>query len=315
MNKQEVINKILNQRYFYMGIAMMLVILYHCYCAIPTLPVFPIFSKGYIGVDLFLFFSGLGLSYSYNSKSLKVFYLNRFTRILPLYWIWAIVHLCVICIQIHSFPTITDIFGIFTTLSYYGIGAIRSNWYLSALLFFYLFFPLLFKVVSKWQWYALFAIIGISAILLSYFHFNWYHDAFIGRFYIFCLGIYLYNVQNKIRIIDYIFISTFVMIGLISLSDYKFQFWGIACVCPVFIILLSLLPNSITQCRFINLCGQYSLEIFIANCWTMLLMGILHLDPLSSCIIYFISNTIFAFTLIILNRKIHQLINKKHNCL
>lgn len=290
-----------------MGIAILLVVLYHYYCAIPTLPIFQLFSKGYIGVDLFLFFSGLGLSYSYNSKPIKVFFQNRFTRILPLYSIWAIVYLCVVCIQMHTIPTITDVFGLFTTLSYYGIGAIRSNWYLSALLFFYLFFPLLFKFVSRWKWYALFVILGISATLLYYFHFNWYHDAFIGRFYIFCLGIYFYNIQNRVRKVDYIFIFFIILIGIISLSYFKFQFWGIACVCPALIILLSLLPNSITKCHFIVLCGQYSLEIFIANCWTMLLMGMIQVDSLSSCIVYFISNVIFTFMLIIINKQSHRL--------
>ncbi|WP_157257573.1 acyltransferase family protein [Dysgonomonas macrotermitis] len=306
MNKQKIINKILNQRYFYMGIAMLLVVLYHCYCAIPTLPIFPIFSKGYIGVDLFLFFSGLGLSYSYNNKTLKMFLQNRFTRILPLYWIWAIVHLCVVCVQTHTFPTIIDVFGLFTTLSYYGIGAIRSNWYLSALLFFYLFFPLLFKIINKWKWYALFVIAFISAAFLYYFHFSWYHDAFIGRFYIFCLGIYVYSIKDKIRIIDCVFTLLLVIVGIISLSSSKFQFWGISCICPAVIILLSLLPDSITKWRPIILCGQYSLEIFIANCWTMLLMGIVRIDPLSSCIIYFLSNVVFALVLIAINKNIQK---------
>lgn len=307
MNQQKIINNILNQRYFYMGIAMLLVVLYHYYCAIPALPIFSMFSRGYIGVDLFLFFSGLGLSYSYNSKPLKVFFNNRFTRISPLYWIWAIVHLCVICIQTHSIPNLIDIFGLFSTLSYYGVGAIRSNWYLSALLFFYLSFPLLYKIISRGKWYALFVIASISAILLYFFNFNWYHDAFIGRFYIFCLGIYLYSIKNKIKTVDCVFILFIALIGLISLTFSKFQFWGISCISPVIIIVLSLFPNSVMKYKPIVLCGQYSLEIFIANCWTMLLMGLLHLDLLSSSIVYFISNAVFAFVLIVINKQLHRL--------
>lgn len=285
-----------------MGIAMILVILYHCFCAIPSLTILSIFSKGYIGVDIFLFFSGLGLSYSHNSKPLKIFFKNRFTRILPLYWVWAAVHLCVVCVQKHTYPTIIDIFGLGTTLSYYGVGAIRSNWYLSALLFFYLTFPILFKVIHKWKWYALFVIAGVSATLLYYFHFNWYHDAFIGRFYIFCLGIHTYNIKDRIGVSDYLLIILLSIAGVYALSFSKFQFWGTACVCPSFITLLAFLPSCVSRWRPIVLCGQYSLEIFIANCWTMLLMGLIELTPLYSVSIYFLSNTLFSIVLIVLNK-------------
>lgn len=304
MNQQQVINKILRQRYFFMGIAMLMVVFYHCFVAIPTLPFVSFFSRGYIGVDIFLFFSGLGLCYSFNSKPIKVFFKDRFKRILPLYWIWAIVHLFVLSFQSQEFPKIIDVFGLMTTLSYYGIGAIRSNWYLSSLLFFYLSFPLLYTSVIKWRWVALVPIAGVTAIMLHHYNFNWYHSTFVGRFYIFSFGIYFYHLQKKIRLADYVLIFSLVIIGIISLSRYKFQYWGTSCICPALIVLLSLLPNGVTKSRHIAFFGQYSLEIFVANCWTMLLMGVIHFNPIISCVIYFLSNTVFAILLIFINKRL-----------
>lgn len=143
---------ILNHRFFFMGIAILMVILYHIYCVFSDISVLRLFRRGYIGVDIFFFFSGLGLCFSYLRNPLLLFYKNRLLRIMPLYWIWAFIHVIVIYIDTKSYPTLLDLFGIGTTLSYYGIGSIRSNWYLSALLFLYLLFPILFYFIKQKGW-------------------------------------------------------------------------------------------------------------------------------------------------------------------
>lgn len=73
-------------RFVYYGIAILLVVLYHLYCRTGLGIVAP-FSKGAIGVDIFLFFSGYGLCYSYEKNSLKEYYWRRFKRILPIFWV------------------------------------------------------------------------------------------------------------------------------------------------------------------------------------------------------------------------------------
>lgn len=161
--------KLLNNRFYFMGIAMIFVVLYHCYCSIKEFDFLFLFSKGYIGVDIFFFFSGLGLSFSYLKNDLSRFYKNRFLRIMPLYWVWAIIHVVVLYFYKSklSIPSTLDIFGIATTLSYYGIGSIRSNWYLSASICFYLLFPLLFTIIKKMGLWGITSVIFLSLLLFS----------------------------------------------------------------------------------------------------------------------------------------------------
>ena len=73
-------------RFIYYGIAILLVVLYQLHCYTKLGIVAP-FSQGAIGVDIFLFFSGYGLCFSYEKNSLKEFYWRRFKRIIPLFWI------------------------------------------------------------------------------------------------------------------------------------------------------------------------------------------------------------------------------------
>ena len=87
-NKKEADDKtmlelILSNRSFLMGVAMIMVIVYHLFCWVYN-PI-GIFNIGYIGVDVFLFLSGLGLSYSYEKNSIVHFYKNRIKRIYPIY--------------------------------------------------------------------------------------------------------------------------------------------------------------------------------------------------------------------------------------
>lgn len=312
-------SKILNNRPFFTGIAIILVVLYHYYCAASNVHLLSIFKRGYIGVDIFFFFSGLGLGYSYNRNSMAQFYKNRLWRIMPLYWIWAIVHLIAVGIQNNITPSFLDVFGIFTTLSYYGIGSIRSNWYLSAILLLYVAYPMLYTLTKKYKWIFLLLTIGLTFLIVYKTQLNWYHNVFIGRFYIFLLGIYVYQAINDNAhkmLFDLVAIAAIAVLGFVSLFSHShpFDYWGTCCFCPVVIGLICMLPAKILNSKIVTFCGKYSLEIFIGNCWTMLLMTTLsnhNIETVSKSLAYFVSNALFAMVLIYANKAIQTLI-KKH---
>ena len=60
-----------------MGIAMLMVLLYHLKGTW--------FYPGFLGVDIFLFLSAYGLSRSYKTNTLGIFYKRRLNRVVPLY--------------------------------------------------------------------------------------------------------------------------------------------------------------------------------------------------------------------------------------
>lgn len=63
-----------DHRSFGMGVAIVLVILYHLVCVGFGSPIFmKPFALGYIGVDIFMFWSALGLCYSYKKTNCLFF--------------------------------------------------------------------------------------------------------------------------------------------------------------------------------------------------------------------------------------------------
>ncbi len=139
----------LTDRQVYMGFAILLVVVYHIVGRfhIHGYGIAHVLGKGYVGVDIFLFLSGLGLCYSCTKNSLSQFYKNRFIRIIPLFVIVATIHSIVYQVTEGNL-SIWGYFCNITTLSYYGIGGHYVNWFISALLIFYIFFPLVFKNIK-----------------------------------------------------------------------------------------------------------------------------------------------------------------------
>ena len=140
--KSSIIQKmILTHRQTYMGLAILMVVAYHASGRYGL--AIPLIGRGYAGVDIFLFFSAVGLCFSYTKNSLSQFYKNRFIRIFPLFALLAIVRSVFNEVQMDFWDYICNL----TTLSYYGLGGCFVDWYLCALLLLYLLFPILFKNV------------------------------------------------------------------------------------------------------------------------------------------------------------------------
>ena len=73
-----------------MGLAMVLVFLYHAQSKklgfMPTGVWGTVWDRFNLGVDAFLFLSAFGLCFSLRKNDLKTFYFNRFKRIIPTWW-------------------------------------------------------------------------------------------------------------------------------------------------------------------------------------------------------------------------------------
>lgn len=140
---------ILNNRNYLMGIAMLLVILYHFTCWIGFRRLLLPFNWGFIGVDIFLFLSAIGLGFSASKHTYTIFLRRRIIRIMPLYIFAAIVDSILFHFTHNETLSLWDWFCNITSLSYYGIGGYVRDWYLSSLLLLYIAFPVLFYFVNK----------------------------------------------------------------------------------------------------------------------------------------------------------------------
>ncbi|MEI7609645.1 MAG: acyltransferase family protein, partial [Rhodospirillaceae bacterium] len=65
------------------GLAIFLVLIFHCTCALRL----PNLSLGHSGVDIFLVLSGFGLSWGLREESGRRFLARRLAAIVPRYWL------------------------------------------------------------------------------------------------------------------------------------------------------------------------------------------------------------------------------------
>ena len=155
------------------------------------------YTKGKLccNVDIFLFLSAFGLSYSYKENSLSHFYKNRLIRIFPLFVIAQIVCTLLVQYQTRQSASLIDWISNLSSFSYYGIGGTTFNWYISFILLLYILFPLLHLLIKKLGIYAL---LLASILIFVIFHNNqleWQYDCALSRLSMFLYGIYF--VMNK----------------------------------------------------------------------------------------------------------------------
>lgn len=136
INEETILNAIIANRSFLMGVAMIMVIVYHIFCWVYN-PIGPL-NIGYVGVDIFLFLSGLGLSCSYEKNSITQFYKNRIKRIYPIYIISVLTTYLIFNSNWSNF----DLFANIVTIGLYTKGGVyRYDWYLESLFTLYILFP------------------------------------------------------------------------------------------------------------------------------------------------------------------------------
>ena len=125
-----------------MGAACVWVMIFHGFFKWPEMlkPVETFFSWGNAGVEIFLIVSGIGLFYSYTGHSGNVwqFYARRYTRILIPYLLLGIPYYLWYC-QMYE----KDFWRCLTQVAFFEEG-LRTTWYVTAIAFFYLIFPLIY---------------------------------------------------------------------------------------------------------------------------------------------------------------------------
>ena len=265
-----------------MGMAMLMILAFHLSRGYDVFLFKSIFSRGFYGVDIFLFFSALGCSFSYNRNKLSKFYCNRAKRVLPLFYVLVCFRL-LWALSSGDNLNMSDVLATITGFSYFKIfGGYWIDWYLCALLLLYGTFPLFFNYVRKYELGGVIFISVLSTILLLLVPMPWEHSCLLGRLTIFALGIMYYVRDGNITDTDMKIIRWLTAYGLFLLSvdlllpNNRTRFLAPAFVAPLMIWLLAKLYEKLeTRCSGILSCveflGKHSLEIYVANCMSMVI--------------------------------------------
>lgn len=202
-----------------MGIAMVLVVLFHQPFENEGI-LWEIFHRyGYWGADMFLFISGMGIVNSLGTHTIRRFYLNRCWRILPA------------CVINGAVVTILHI------MSKDGIDSLRfpiwfyltsmTYWYITAIIVYYALAPFFFFYLKKIGWLfvvlstllALLYIYKIYQFLIPFFFtYRWYVEMVVGHIPVFILGMYIgiNDVKSKS---SFLILSTLAFITAVIVTE------------------------------------------------------------------------------------------------
>lgn len=263
-------------RFFFMGIAILWVVGYHLYLAEADfydahLKLFRnIFKYGYVGVDIFMFFSAYGLCHSYVNSTLRAFYWKRFVRIIPIYLMFEVVkwamtgHEDVGQWLYYRAMEVSSLMVIQTPLT--CPKAISLGWFVPAIINLYIIFPLLFKLVA-WIYRKNLAI-QVAFVVAVFFggHFLWgyIHGLYISRVPIIIVGIFTYFYLK-----DKAYAPLFLLYGLFASLNFFIDRDNLRLSCVVPLILYAVSMVGVTRKGFVssglNKVGELSFEVFLAH--------------------------------------------------
>lgn len=310
MYMEKILRSINNDRFYYYGIAIVFVVFYHLQVSYEYMFLLP-FNYGYIGVDIFLFFSGYGLCYSYHKKSLNEFYLSRIKRILPVYLLYALGKTFLYQF-IMGEVTLWDWFCNLTTLSYYGLGGFFIDWYLTTLLVLYIAFPLFYAYINKTKWIGWGGVILVVGYFIYRYEMDWQYAHIISRLPIFTLGILLYVYLKKLSCFYGVLMVCFlaVVFGIV-LGLYPYYIGAL--FCPFVILALYYIKVFLGKriCyEWVNFCGRKSVEIYVANAAVMISLTKIICNPIGIFFAYFLLNVLFSVGVILFNFKVQKILEK-----
>lgn len=231
-----------------------------------------IVTLGYSGVDIFLFLSGFGLTFSIAKNSKMDFYSHRIKRLLP-----SILGIWILYILVHvkqlSFLTIVA-----PLLQVYNGG----YWYLGFIIIAYFCFPYLFAISKKEKgWFVIILSLFVSFTLLLPFICQGNAVScnpkvcVVTRIPIFILGMVF--AMGKIDWLNSVSINMLLLVvGLISLCPYYLHdnlggnkhfttYYNIYIITPSIIYIYSKVINVVGGVKILRDIGIFSLEIYLVQ--------------------------------------------------
>ena len=240
-----------------MGIAMLIIILFHVDLARSDM-FFGLRRMGNLGVDMFLFLSGIGLWFSWmKTPSYRHFYFRRLIRIYPAWLIIACLYYLP-RLHVHAAASLVNLMGELGFHWNFCLHDELSFWYIPAIMMLYLFAPPYMELIRRHSVYRWLPVVMIMWCILVEWVTPIHHavghlEIFWSRVPIFFIGINMGEMVRQKRTIDgqgiWMLIIMFVMTSVSCFfleQERHGQF-------PLFVERMLYIPLTIT---FILICNR-----------------------------------------------------------
>lgn len=239
-----------------MGVAMLFIILFHV-----SLPRWDAFfglrRMGNVGVDMFLFLSGIGLWFSWvKNPSYMHFYIRRFLRIYPA---WLIIASLYYIPHFHgsSFKAWAYLIGEITFNIGFWLYDELNFWYIPAIMMLYLFAPPYMQLIRKHPVYRWLPVVMIMwCILVQYVtpihHAVGHLEIFWSRVPIFFIGINMGEMVRQKQTMDGASIWMIWLMFLMTLLSSIFLEQHLHGAFPLYVERMLYIPLTITTILLLN---------------------------------------------------------------
>ncbi len=276
------------------GFSILYIVLYHS-------EVWPIFGRGFIGVDVFLFLSAFGLCFSLEKHTVLNFYLRRLNRIYPLFVISNIFKWGIESwqgVKVGLWNTICDISGI----TFLGVGGTHLLWFIPSLMILYILTPPLHHIFSKFKNSAFYVIATLSLVVMMLFrNMDWHYACLVSRVPIFTLGLLYYIQKGDICKLSIPLLLCVFLQELAIANDLRFS--ASTFYAPVLLLVLCFIYDSLVReklNKLISWLGSKSLECFIGN--GMVTAFVIESGIIQRQIYYLLANIVWIGIFILINK-------------
>ena len=226
-------NPILDSRGELFGLATLMIVYHHLgNRGIPGISALPsvlgsvldfIFAKAYIGVDIFIFLSAIGLCYSMERNTISQFYANRFRRVCVPWFVIMVPVFIIEDILICKEGILEFLLDTSTFRYWIDNDNTHTPWFVPYIVALYVLFPLIYKADSKTK-HGSTSILLFGSIAINVFsniYPNYIYSEFtncFARLPIFLLGVLVSDPIKKIK--DDINKKTFITIIIATFTIY-----------------------------------------------------------------------------------------------
>ena len=239
-----------------MGMAMLFIILFHV--SLPREDLFfGLRRMGNIGVDIFLFLSGIGLWFSWTkTPSAKHFFAHRYLRIYPAWFIIALLYY-VPRFQGRNLGDWIDLLGDITVNWDFWLHDELTFWYIPATMLLYCFAPPYMELIKRHPIYRWLPVVMIMwCILVQYvtpIHMALGHlEIFWSRVPIFFIGINMGDMVLHKRQLDGASLWMILLMFVMTLTSSIFLEQNLHGLFPLYVERMLYIPLTITTILLLN---------------------------------------------------------------